>query len=536
MSHRQKNCEPCRSKNSTIGGLFAIGLLWDCHHCDLGSLRKELDQVLATFQPEFVDLILQFVAGGGTPASMWQVEKELLASLRELGRKAIEIAVNRLEPESPDALPKRVEHEGVEFSRKNAKTCERGGIGTLFGEIELQRFSYEPLSEAKDAGMKSFVPLLERLGIVAHNATPALAEVVARDAADRPEDQTLLFLKHRHGVDWSPQTLRAVRAAVAKGIDEHLLAAQAKRLLEWMKAAAKIGRVILCVGRDGIFLPIRGQKDDRWKEGAVGTITVLARVGRGRTKRMGTVYLGQMPSPQQLSLSRDLTSLLNQVLTQWDARNLELVYVTDAGYHPTEYYEQVLEPMEDPKRPGKRLAWQRIVDFYHASQRIWQLAPILFRDSAAANAWARRMCHVLKHEPNAVHKILHSAAALKSTPLRGKARENYNKAYYYLLNHRDGMDYCEYRRKCLPIGSGITEAACKTVFTQRFKCSGMTWKRTTLIDDAPLTGGQAVLILRLAALSGVWDDVFESYIAAQTTSAKMATRPSATDLRPKQAA
>ena len=27
-----------------------------------------------------------------------------------------------------------------------------------------------------------------------------------------------------------------------------------------------------------------------------------------------------------------------------------------------------------------------------------------------------------------------------------------------------------------PIGSGVTEAACKTIFTQRFKRSGMKWK------------------------------------------------------------
>src|SRR5208337_1254047 len=37
------------------------------------------------------------------------------------------------------------------------------------------------------------------------------------------------------------------------------------------------------------------------------------------------------------------------------------------------------------------------------------------------------------------------------------------------------LDYCEYRRNHLPIGSGVTEAACKTVFTQRLKQSGMTW-------------------------------------------------------------
>jgi len=59
--------------------------------------------------------------------------------------------------------------------------------------------------------------------------------------------------------------------------------------------------------------------------------------------------------------------------------------------------------------------------------------------------------------------------------LRAK-QEAYRKAYNYLNTHREWMDYREYRRQGLPIGSGVTEAACKTVFTQRFKESGMSWK------------------------------------------------------------
>jgi len=33
----------------------------------------------------------------------------------------------------------------------------------------------------------------------------------------------------------------------------------------------------------------------------------------------------------------------------------------------------------------------------------------------------------------------------------------------------------DYKRNHLPIGSDVTEAACKTVFTQRLKLSGMRW-------------------------------------------------------------
>ena len=44
------------------------------------------------------------------------------------------------------------------------------------------------------------------------------------------------------------------------------------------------------------------------------------------------------------------------------------------------------------------------------------------------------------------------------------------------------MDYVGYRRRGLPIGSGVTQAACKTVFTQRFKRSGMRWNHVIYLS------------------------------------------------------
>ena len=37
------------------------------------------------------------------------------------------------------------------------------------------------------------------------------------------------------------------------------------------------------------------------------------------------------------------------------------------------------------------------------------------------------------------------------------------------------MDCAGYQRRGLPLGSGVTEAGCKTLFTQRLKRSGMRW-------------------------------------------------------------
>jgi hypothetical protein len=311
-------------------------------------------------------------------------------------------------------------------------------------------------------------------------------------------------LAEDYGVLWSVEVLRKVTAAVSAGMAAHLHQAQKLQILEWLRQAdGSKGRraIVLAVGRDGIMLPIRDEKT--YKEGAVATIAVYDRRGR----RLGTVYLGQMPEPYQTTLSEQLTRMLREVLGEWSGCWPRLAYVTDAGYHPTEYFENVLESMEDPRHPGRRLTWTRIVDFYHACEYLAKLAQVLFTDVRASHAWLKRMRHWLKHEGNAVSRILHSAAKHRSQRGLSAAKQKvYQGAYNYLNTHQGWMDYREYRRQGFPIGSGVTEAACKTVFTQRFKESGMTWK---------LPGGQTILVLRLAQLSGVWKTVYSAFLQSR---------------------
>jgi hypothetical protein len=106
--------------------------------------------------------------------------------------------------------------------------------------------------------------------------------------------------------------------------------------------------------------------------------------------------------------------------------------------------------------------------------------------------------------------VLHSAAALRRRRIIVSAakREQYRTAYAYLRKRMRWLDYVGYRRDHLPIGSGVTEAACKTVFTQRMKQSGMTWKAE---------GGQWIVALRVIHLSGVWSEVYQSYLGSKDT-------------------
>jgi len=77
-----------------------------------------------------------------------------------------------------------------------------------------------------------------------------------------------------------------------------------------------------------------------------------------------------------------------------------------------------------------------------------------------ADAGAERVIRVLKY---------HRGRA------RGRKRERLETQLTYFRNQRHRMRYIEYIRDGLPIASGVMEATCKTLVTQRLKQSGMAW-------------------------------------------------------------
>jgi hypothetical protein len=75
-----------------------------------------------------------------------------------------------------------------------------------------------------------------------------------------------------------------------------------------------------------------------------------------------------------------------------------------------------------------------------------------------------------------------------------QAKNTFQTACNYLRERTQHMRYAELRAQGLPIGSGITETACKTVFAQRLKLSGTSWTNH---------GTQVILNLRVILLSDI---------------------------------
>jgi hypothetical protein len=131
-----------------------------------------------------------------------------------------------------------------------------------------------------------------------------------------------------------------------------------------------------------------------------------------------------------------------------------------------------------------------VVDFYHASQHLWEAARAVHGpEHPETTAWAHARVHELyKHGVAPVRAALAAARAPTEA-----AAETLRRERGYFASNAARMDYPAIRRRRLPIGSGAVESSAKHVIQQRMKRAGQRWSAH---------GGRAMLALRAHTASG----------------------------------
>lgn len=125
----------------------------------------------------------------------------------------------------------------------------------------------------------------------------------------------------------------------------------------------------------------------------------------------------------------------------------------------------------------------QVLDFYHASQHLWELGRALHRgDEAAAARWVEPRRHQLRHgkEP----RVRRDIARLKVPP--GEAGEIIRREQNYFASQAGRMNYQVWARRGWPIGSGPVESACRQKQC-RFKRPGQFWTPTGMRHLGALT-------------------------------------------------
>jgi len=138
-----------------------------------------------------------------------------------------------------------------------------------------------------------------------------------------------------------------------------------------------------------------------------------------------------------------------------------------------------------------------IVDWFHASEHIWDCGKVLFGEGTdMTQKWVRHHESLLWN--GCTRKLLNALKKLYSKS-RGRKREALETLYRYISSNEEQMRYDVFRSKGYDIGSGAVEGACKHVVGKRLKQAGMIWTRA---------GSSAMLALRITWLNKEWEELW----------------------------
>lgn len=144
----------------------------------------------------------------------------------------------------------------------------------------------------------------------------------------------------------------------------------------------------------------------------------------------------------------------------------------------------------------------QVVDFYHASQHLWEVARRLYpNNEESQKAWMK--IHQKLLEKGKIEKLVLSLRSIDAE--HPEVAEKIRTEADYFARNAERMRYPKFRRQHLFVGSGVIEAGCKTVIGSRLKRSGMFWT---------VRGANAILSLRCCHLNHRFEDYWEGRRAA----------------------
>ena len=363
---------------------------------------------------------------------------------------------------------KRFDNDGSPIKVGDVRFTSKGLISkfyqTPFGEVEIERHVYQT-----SKGGSTYCPLDHNARIVT-TSTPRFAKIIASKYADSSSGRVVTDLKDSNGREVAKSYIQNVADAVAS-------VAQLKEET-WTHDLPEMEKPVktISIGMDGTCMPI---VDDGYREAMVGTIGFFDRSG----ERMHTIYLGAIPEYGKEDFLNRFENEISKVKDQYP--KVKYVGVADGAACNWTFLSKHTD--------------EQILDFWHATEYLAKAADVIFNkkgQSGIRRAWLDDSCHKLKHNVGAASRLLHEMQSYLSGA-KGSNKEKLQASVTYFDNQIARMKYARSVESNLPIGSGITEAACKVIIKQRLCCSGMKWKDNGAAD---------VLSLRsLTHTKGRWD-------------------------------
>lgn len=367
---------------------------------------------------------------------------------------------------------------------------------TAAGPVSVLRTLYKDRS---DPAERAVVPMELRAGIVAGFWTPSAASQAAWVVAQMTPKTGEELFRRLGNMAPSKSTLDRLPKELAERVNDDRASFEAE-LRDAMVVPERATTVM--VSLDGVLAPMNdGDAVEKKAKTAargqiakgpagyreVGCATLSFYDGDGDC--LAAVRMARMPEPHKASLKK---SLLAELKCALDRRpDLTIVKAADGAVDNWTFLRD-----EVP-------AGVEVVDFFHAAEHLSEAVASVY---GVGTVETRRkfadLRHVLLEDPDGATKVIRALAyLLRKYP----GNKDVAKQLAYFRKRRQLMRYAELRQQGLPIGTGLTEAACKTLVTQRMKQSGMRWGQT---------GGQAILNLRGWVQSDRFDHAWAMLAAA----------------------
>jgi len=394
--------------------------------------------------------------------SFMEMENIILDVCNEMGCLATTEALQKFDT---DGSPLKLGDTKMTARAKDNKTYQ-----TPYGSVQLGRYVYQT-----PKGGAIHCPLEHNARII-RGATPKFAQQISHKYSNMNAPAVCLDLEENHHRKIAHSYLQDVSDWVG-GI------AQAKEEI-WEYDIPPLDEAIttVVVSLDGAYVLMR---DDGYREAMVGNISLYDVTG----KRLHTVYIGEAPEYGKGTFFQHLEKEIATVKKQYpDALYLG---IADGAKNNWSFLEQHTS--------------RQLLDFFHVTEYLASVSYAAYpgkTDKPKRTIWLAERCKQLKRDQGAVETLISEMEKLaQKNSLTKMIKENLQAALTYFKNHRQMMDYAMHMEKNLPIGSGVTEAACKTLVKQRLCGSGMRWKDK---------GAKVILSLRaLVQSKGRWQQFWD---------------------------
>jgi hypothetical protein len=362
---------------------------------------------------------------------------------------------------------------------------------TAAGRVSVERHLYYPVAK-KGPGL---CPLELRSGIVAGYFTPRAARQGAFAMALLTSGESEAMFGEIGNMQPSRSSLDRLTKALLPHWEDHREAWEAQlRQTETVPANTKV----MAISVDGVMAPIRGadkkEKAEQpgkhasgptgYKEVGCGTVTLYNQ----EAKRLQTVRYARMPESKKVTSQQQLETEVASILAL--SPDLLRVHLADGAKDNWRLMNDIEAHLSAPSQVPIE-----IVDYYHACDHLKNGCDAAWGESTQESKdYFDRPKTRLKETDNGAERVIRTLR-FQCSLASGNKRKRLETELTYFHNQQSRMYYSEYIRLNLPIASGVMEAACKTLVTQRLKRSGMAWTHD---------GGQSILTLRSLIQSKRW--------------------------------